>query len=106
MFRHPDGAKVASPEQLALWMEQTRLWIEGIARHGQFVAGVGLLFEGSCVVHHGGLVTPGVFGTGAGSLGGYIIIKAKNLEEAAEFAKGSPVLQGDGNTVEVREIPR
>ena len=27
-------------------------------------------------------------------------------EEAAEFAKGTPILQGEGNTVEVREIAK
>jgi len=30
----------------------------------------------------------------------------KGLDEAVEFAKGCPVLQGDGNTVEVRQIAR
>jgi hypothetical protein len=28
------------------------------------------------------------------------------VEEAVEFAKGSPVLQGEGNTVEVRKIAK
>ena len=37
-------------------------------------------------------------------LGGYIVVKAESADEAAEFAKGAPVLQSEGNTVEVREI--
>lgn len=31
IFRHEDGEKVASPEQLQLWMKQTMDWIGGIA---------------------------------------------------------------------------
>jgi hypothetical protein len=31
-------------------------------------------------------------------------VKADSVEEAVEFAKGCPVLQGEGNSVEVRKI--
>lgn len=65
IFRHEDGNKIASPEQIQVWMKQTMDWI-----------------------------------------GGYVIVKAGSVEEAVEFAKGSPVLQGDGNTVEVRKIAK
>jgi Uncharacterized protein conserved in bacteria len=40
------------------------------------------------------------------TLGGYIIVRAESADEAAEFAKGCPVLAGEGNTVEVRKIAR
>jgi hypothetical protein len=33
-------------------------------------------------------------------------VKAESIDEAVEFAKGSPVLEGAGNTVEVRKIQR
>jgi hypothetical protein len=31
-------------------------------------------------------------------------VKAESADEAAEFAKGCPVLGGEGNTMEVRKI--
>ena len=31
IFRHEDGTKVASPEQMQIWMKQTMDWIGGIA---------------------------------------------------------------------------
>jgi len=34
------------------------------------------------------------------------MVRADSVDEAVEFAKGCPVLQGDGNTVEVRNIAR
>jgi len=106
IFRHQDGSKLASPEQMQVWMKQTIDWINGIAAKNKFVGGNGLPFDDARVVHHKGVVTNGPFGEIKETLGGYIIVKADSVAEAVEFAKGSPVLQGDGNTVEVRRIAR
>ena len=106
IFRHQDGSKVASPEQIQLWMKQTMDWIGGIAAQNKFVGGNGLQFENAKVVHHNKMVTNGPFGDIKETLGGYVIVKAESAEEAAEFAKGSPVLQGEGNTVEVRRLAK
>lgn len=106
IFRHQDGTKVASPEQMQVWMQQTREWIAGIAAKDQFVGGNGLPFADARVVHHKAVVTNGPFGDIKETIGGYVIVKAASVDEAVEFAKGSPVLQGDGNTVEVRKIAR
>lgn len=106
IFRHEDGRKIASPEQIQVWMKQTMDWIGGIAAQNKFVAGNGLPFEEAKVVHHKNVVTNGPFGDIKETIGGYIIVKADSVEEAVEFAKGCPVLQGDGNTVEVRKIAR
>lgn len=104
IFRHQDGSKVASPEQIQVWMKQTMDWIGGIAAQNKFVQGNGLPFDEARVVGHGGTVTNGPFGDIKETLGGYVIVRASSIEEAVEFAKGSPVLQGEGNTVEVRRI--
>src|ERR1700759_662339 len=101
IFRHEDGSKVASPEQIQVWMKQTMEWIGGIAAQNKFVGGNGRAFDGARVVHHNKTVTDGPFGEIKETLGGYVVVKAESSEEAAEFAKGSPVLQGEGNTVEV-----
>lgn len=104
IMRHMDGTKIASPEQMEIWMKQTMDWIGGIAAQNKFVSGTGLPFDGARVVHHNKTVTNGPFGEIKETIGGFIIVKADSFEEAAEFAKGSPVLQGEGNTVEVRRI--
>ena len=106
IFRHEDGKKVASPEQIQIWMKQTMDWIGGIAAQNKFVAGNGLIFDDAKVVHHNNVVTNGPFGDIKETLGGYLIVKAESIDEAVEFAKGSPVLQGLGNTMEVRRIAR
>src|SRR3984893_7339051 len=93
IFRHPDGNKVASPEQIQIWMKQTMDWIGGIAAQNKFSGSNGLSFEDSRVVRPNNIVTNGPFGEIKETIGGYIIVKANSVDEAVEFAKGSPVLQ-------------
>ena len=106
IFRHPDGKAVAPPEQLQIWMKQTMDWIGGIAAQNKFSGGNGLPFEDARVVKPHNLVTNGPFGDIAETIGGYIVVKAESVDEAVEFAKGCPVLQGEGNSVEVRQIAK
>ena len=106
IFRHQDGNKVASPEQIQIWMKQTMDWIGGIAAQNKFSGGNGLPFDGSKVVRPNNVITDGPFGEIKETIGGYIIVKADSVDEAVEFAKGSPVLQGEGNSVEVRKIAK
>ena len=106
IMRHQDGAAVASPEQMQEWMKQTMDWIGGIAAQNKFVSGTGLPFEDARVVNHKKVVTNGPFGSLKETVGGLIVVRAASVEEAVSFAKGCPVLQGEGNTVEVRKIAK
>jgi hypothetical protein len=106
IFRHEDGTKVASPEQIQVWMKQTMDWIGGIAAQNKFSGGNGLPFQDARVVRPNNVDTNGPFGEIKETIGGYIIVQADTVDEAAEFAKGCPVLQGEGNSVEVRKIAK
>jgi len=104
IFRHENATGKVSPEQMQTWMKQQMDWIGGIAAQNKFIGGTGLLFDDAKVVAHNGIVTNGPFGEIKETLGGYVMVKAASVEEAVEFAKGTPILQGEGNTVEVRQI--
>ncbi|MDB5005654.1 MAG: YCII-related domain protein [Mucilaginibacter sp.] len=106
IMRHEDGQKIASPEQMQIWMKQTMDWIGGIAAQNKFVSGTGLLFDDAKVVRPHNVVTNGPFGDIKETIGGFIIVKAASADEATELAKGCPVLQGEGNSMEVRKIAR
>ena len=106
IMRHQDGKKVASPEQIQIWMKQTMDWIGSIAAQNKFVSGTGLPFDDARVVKSNKVVTNGPFGDIKETIGGFIIVKADSVDEAVTFAKGCPVLQGEGNTVEVRKIAK
>ncbi|MBK6975795.1 MAG: transcription initiation protein [Cytophagaceae bacterium] len=104
IFRHENATGKVSPEQMQQWMQQQMEWVNSIVAQNKFVSGTGLLFDNAKVVHHDKTVTNGPFGELKETLGGYVIVKAESAEEAAEFAKGTPILQGEGNTVEVRQV--
>lgn len=104
IFRHENATGKVSPEQMQAWMKQQMDWVGSIAAQNKFVSGTGLLFDDARVVGHQGVVTNGPFGDIKETLGGYIVVKAESVDEAVAFAKGAPVLQGEGNTVEVRKI--
>src|ERR1700733_13145200 len=109
IFRHQDGNKVASPEQIQVWMKQTMDWIGGRAAQNKVRSGTGLPFDDARVVMTKDakpVVTNGPFGEIKETIGGFIIVKADSVEEAVGFAKGCPVLQGEGNSVEVRRAAK
>ena len=109
IMRHEDGKKIASPEQMQQWMKQTMDWIGSIAAQNKFVSGTGLPFDDARVVttkNSKPLITNGPFGDIKETIGGFIIVKADSVDEAVEFAKGCPVLLGEGNRMEVRKIAK
>jgi len=106
IMRHQDGSKIASPEQMQEWMKQTMEWIGKIAAQNKFVSGTGLPFDDARVVRSNKLVTNGPFGEIKETIGGFMTVRADSIDEAVEFAKGCPVLQGEGNTVEVRKVAK
>jgi hypothetical protein len=61
IFRHEDGNKIASPEQIQVWMKQTMDWIGGIAAQNKFSGGNGLPFDDARVVRSNNVVTNGPF---------------------------------------------
>jgi hypothetical protein len=109
IMRHEDGTKIASPEQVQVWMQQTMDWIGAIAAQNKFVSGTGLPFDDARVVttkNGKAVVTNGAFGDIKETIGGFIVVRADSADEAVEFAKGCPVLQGEGNSMEVRRIAK
>jgi hypothetical protein len=105
IMRHEDGGKIASPEQMQQWMKQTMDWIGGIAAQNKFVSGTGLPMDQARVIRNN-VVTNGPFGDIKETIGGFIIVRAESIDEAVEFAKGCPVLQGPGNSMEVRKVAK
>lgn len=92
-----------SPEQLQVYMKQYQDWVGGIAAQNKFVGGTGLSTEGR-VLKHNNVMTDGPYAETKESIAGFITIRAKDLDEATAFAKACPILNGAGNSVEVRKI--
>jgi len=93
-----------SPEEVQAHMEEWNVWMQGLAEQGRLVDGEPLKAEGRQVSGNGKVVTDGPFAEGAEIVGGYIMLNAKDLDEATELSKGCPVLQADDGHLEIREI--
>jgi hypothetical protein len=91
-----------SPEQMKAAIQQWQDWIGGIAAQGKFVSTNALGFEGK-TVQADGLVTDGPYAELKEIVGGYIIVKATDLEDAVSLSTGCPTL-AIGGKVEVRDV--
>ncbi|MFO7445694.1 MAG: YciI family protein [Ignavibacteriaceae bacterium] len=105
IFRHEDDSKI-SQEEMDRFMKDATKWVNTIEEKKKFLGGKGLSFDDAKVVWHNNVVTDGPFGEIKETLGGFIIVKANSVDEAVDFAKECPILQKEGNTVEIRKIAR
>jgi hypothetical protein len=92
-----------TPEEMQQHMQKWRTWItEGLQKGWMTNAGDGLKREGR-VINGKKIVTDGPFVEAKEIVGGFSIVKAETIDEAAELAKGCPCLQ-TGGRVEVRPL--
>lgn len=92
-----------SPEQLQNTMKEWQNWMGSIAAQNKLSNSGNRLSEEGKVVKPGAVVTNGPYVEMKEAIGGYIIIRAESMAEAAEISKGCPILTIGGN-VEVRTI--
>lgn len=96
-------AQELSAEQKKANMKPWQDWLENLASQDKLSNSGNPLGNEGKVVKPGNVITNGPFAELKEAIGGYIIIKAKNLDNAAELAKGCPILNFGGN-VEVRPV--
>ena len=105
LFRGGDGAELQkSPEAWQAHMQKWMQWMGGLQQQGKLTGGQPLDTTGKQISGTKKLVTDGPFIEGKEFVGGYLMIKAGNLDEATELSKDCPILEFDNGHVEVREI--
>jgi len=92
-----------TPEEMQAMTKRWMDWIGGIAAQNKLADRGNRLVTTGKVVKTGNVVTDGPYMEIKESIGGYSIVKAASLDEAAEIAKGCPIY-AQGGSVEVREI--
>ena len=92
-----------SPEQMQAMMKPWQDWMGGLAAQNKLVNAGNRLADEGMVVKPGKVITNGPFVEIKEAIGGYIIIRASSLDEAAELSTGCPILMM-GGTVEVRAL--
>ena len=92
-----------SPEQIQQMMKPWQDWMGGLAAQNKLANPGNRLSSEGRVVKTDKTITNGPYVEMKEAIGGYIIIRAASLDEAAELSKGCPILQMGGN-VEVRTV--
>ena len=91
-----------SPEQMQASIKQWQDWIGGIAAQGNFLSTNRLGFEGRTLKPNN-VIADGPYAEVKEIVGGYILVKATNIDEAMKLAEGCPILNIGGH-VEVRNV--
>ena len=94
----------ASPEQMQKTMQKWQAWFQELSAKGHIKnMGHPLEHAGKVVRGERKTVTDGPFAEAKDVVGGFTIIEARDLDQAAELSKGCPILEA-GGSVEVRPI--
>ena len=101
LFRGGDPEGQPSPDEMQAIMQKWGAWMQGLG--DKCTGGEPLTGEGRVVRKNTEVVTNGPFAEGTEVVGGYLMIKASNFDEAVATSKGCPIFD-NGGTVEVREI--
>jgi hypothetical protein len=98
------NASTQSPEERQKTMEKWMAWFKDMGAKGLIKdPGHPLEAGGKIVKGKPIAVSDGPFAEAKDVVGGYTLIQAGDLAQAAEIAKGCPILEG-GGSVEVRPV--
>jgi hypothetical protein len=92
-----------SPEKIQSQMEKWYQWIEQLKSKDVYVDGKPLTPAAKTVKGKQPVITDGPFAESKELVGGYFIVKADSIDEAAKIAQGCPDFEL-GGVVEVREV--
>lgn len=105
LFRMDITTKNAQPtkKQMETYMQQWMSWINDIADNNRLADGGNHFSRQGRVLKPNNEVIETPYIANNNSIAGYIIILAKNLNEATKIAKKCPILNGQNTSVEIRE---
>lgn len=92
-----------SEKQMEIYMNQWMNWINEIASNNQLADGGNHFSRQGRVLKPNKVVIETPHIADNNSVAGYIIILAKNINEATKIAKKCPILNGQNTSVEIRE---
>ena len=105
LFRGGDGKTLQqSPEKWQAHMEKWMHWMGQLKEQGKLLGAQPLTQTGKTVTGNKKVVSDGPFMEGKEMVGGYLMCKADNYDEAVAISKGCPILEFEDGVVEVREI--
>src|SRR5438094_10429885 len=102
--RQRSASAKPSPKEMEAMMQRYQTWFAKLGEEGK-IKDMGAKLGGeSKIVSSGGIITDGPYSEGKEVIGGYMIIRAADLNEAATIAKESPMMDSGGGSLEIRPI--
>ena len=93
-----------SPDEMQSVMQHWQNWMGSIAAQNKLVNTGNRLGSNGAILKPGNVITNGPYTEIKEIITGYIIIRAESIDEAAEVAKGCPLVVGGEGQIEVRNI--
>lgn len=94
IFRHRDDSPDPTPAEMEEIMAKVMGWIRSMNAKGQY-AGANRLYDEGRIIngHNGASVHDGPFVEAKEVVGGYIMINARDLDEATAIARNNPLIE-------------
>jgi hypothetical protein len=106
LFRGGDaGSGNQSPEAMQAHMQKWIVWMKDLGQKGRLAGGEALHASGKNLSGTKKTITDGPYVEAKEMVGGYLIVLAKDINDAVELSKGCPILEADGR-VEVRPVQK
>ena len=104
LFLYRGAQRPTSPAESQANMQKWMSWFQDLGKQGAIKdPGQPLEPTGKIVSGKKKTVTDGPFAEAKDLIGGYTIVEAKDIAEAAEISKGCPIFERDG-FVEIRPV--
>ena len=94
-----------SPEAMQAQMQKWTTWMDALGKKGSLLGGEPLQATGKQIKGKKMVITDGPFVEAKESVGGYLLVNAKDINDAVELSRGCPILEYDGH-IEVRPIQK
>lgn len=107
LFRGGDARIAdATPEAKQAHMQKWMTWMQELAQQGKLVGAEPLETSGRTVAGTSKVMSDGPYVEGKEMVGGYLICKAADYDEAVTISLGCPILEFDDGVVEIRAIQK
>jgi len=103
VFLYRNGDRPPSPEQIQQVVQKWTAWFKSLADEGYLVDRGHPLEASGKLIAGNKLITDGPFAEAKDVVGGFSLIKARDVSQASQLALGCPILERGGQ-VEVRPI--
>ena len=98
------GNRPSTPEAMQKRMQKWTVWMKELSDKGHLKSpGQPLEVTGKVVKGKQGVVTDGPYAESKDVIGGYSLIEARDLDQAAKLSAGCPILE-NGGLVEIRPV--